>query len=77
MAVTALQVLLVLLEAQVLLEVLVELDSIKPKVQTVQTVRLLLVAQTIIMWHQDILIPPEPITTIIIRRGTLTVMGIL
>jgi hypothetical protein len=71
-----LQVLQVLLEALALLGALVGLGSIKPKEQTVQTVRLLLVAQTIIMWHQDILMPPEPIIIITIRRDTLTVMGI-
>jgi hypothetical protein len=70
-------VLQVLLEVLALLGALVGLGSIKPKEQTVQTVRLLLVAQTIIMWHQDIpmLHIQEHTTTIITRRYILTVMG--
>lgn len=70
-------VLLVLLEVLVLLEALVELDSIKPRGQTEQTEVLLLRGQTIIMWHQDIPILPEPIIITIIRHDTLTVTGIL
>ena len=70
-------VLLVLLEALALLEVLVELDSIKPRGKTEQTEVLHLLVPTIIMWHQDTPILPEPIIITTIRHDTLTVTGIL
>ena len=70
-------VLLVLLEVLVLPEALGELDSIKPRGQTEQTEMVLLVVQTIIMWHQDIPILPELIIITTIRHDTLTVTGIL